>query len=552
MNSEAKNCQNCKKNFTIEPEDFSFYEKIKVPPPLWCPDCRNERRMLYRNFKTLYKRNSDLSGEPMISMYAPDAPYTVYESAEWWSDSWDAISYGMDVDFSRLFFNELNELFKKVPRTALVRINCVNSDYVNMAIGSTNCYLCFGCVENEDCDYGHIIWNSRDTIDNLYLFKSESCYECIDCLSSNKLFYSQECEGCADSIGLFDCRSCTDCIGCVGLIGKSYHVFNQQVDKETYKQIKNEMMPLTPEKISIILAKREELRRNLPQRSFFGSHNNDVSGNHIYNSHNIHHSFDIKGGEDSKYVYTVRNAVDTYDGSFSVTLDSCYEALNCVGKNIYFSHLCIDSHDIMYSDSCFNCHELFGCFGLRNKSYCILNKQYSKDEYYELRDKLIEFLSQKGEFGSFFPTFMSPFAYNESIVNEYVERSEEEALEFGSQWKHDIPSTMGQGTMEWNALPENPEEYDESLTTEIFTCEACEKNYRLIPREIAFYRRMGIVIPRECFNCRHAKRMHARFPRTLYDGVCAHCGTVIRTPYDKDKQSLYHLFCEHCYQQEVV
>jgi hypothetical protein len=30
---ETKICQNCKKNFIIEPDDFGFYEKIKVPPP---------------------------------------------------------------------------------------------------------------------------------------------------------------------------------------------------------------------------------------------------------------------------------------------------------------------------------------------------------------------------------------------------------------------------------------------------------------------------------------------------------------------------------------
>jgi len=48
-NSEIKNCQNCKKDFTVEPEDFNFYEKIKVPPPTFCPECRLVRRMLWRN-----------------------------------------------------------------------------------------------------------------------------------------------------------------------------------------------------------------------------------------------------------------------------------------------------------------------------------------------------------------------------------------------------------------------------------------------------------------------------------------------------------------------
>ena len=41
MNSETKNCQNCHTNFVIVPDDFSFYEKIKVPTPTFCPATNN-------------------------------------------------------------------------------------------------------------------------------------------------------------------------------------------------------------------------------------------------------------------------------------------------------------------------------------------------------------------------------------------------------------------------------------------------------------------------------------------------------------------------------
>ncbi len=36
MDSEIKVCQSCKAQFTVEPDDFAFYETIKVPPPTWC------------------------------------------------------------------------------------------------------------------------------------------------------------------------------------------------------------------------------------------------------------------------------------------------------------------------------------------------------------------------------------------------------------------------------------------------------------------------------------------------------------------------------------
>ena len=49
MKSETKQCQNCKKDFIIEPDDFGFYEKIKIPPPTFCPECRMQRRLAWRN-----------------------------------------------------------------------------------------------------------------------------------------------------------------------------------------------------------------------------------------------------------------------------------------------------------------------------------------------------------------------------------------------------------------------------------------------------------------------------------------------------------------------
>src|SRR3989344_6089896 len=78
MNQEIKTCQNCKQNFTIDPEDFAFYDKIKVPAPTWCPECRMVRRMNWRNERVLYHRKSQATGKDIISMFAPDKPINVY------------------------------------------------------------------------------------------------------------------------------------------------------------------------------------------------------------------------------------------------------------------------------------------------------------------------------------------------------------------------------------------------------------------------------------------------------------------------------------------
>ncbi|RJQ29316.1 hypothetical protein C4571_01660, partial [Candidatus Parcubacteria bacterium] len=78
MNSEAKTCQNCKNQFTIEAEDFGFYKRIGVPPPTWCPECRIVRRMFFRNERSLYRRKCDLCEKGILSMYPEGALFPVY------------------------------------------------------------------------------------------------------------------------------------------------------------------------------------------------------------------------------------------------------------------------------------------------------------------------------------------------------------------------------------------------------------------------------------------------------------------------------------------
>ena len=104
MNSETKTCQNCQKNFIISPADFSFYEKMKVPAPILCPDCRFKRRATYRNERTLYKSVCKLCGKSVVTMYNPKGPYTIYCNECWWSDKWDQLESGRDYDFSKPFF----------------------------------------------------------------------------------------------------------------------------------------------------------------------------------------------------------------------------------------------------------------------------------------------------------------------------------------------------------------------------------------------------------------------------------------------------------------
>ena len=112
-------CRQCSAVFEITPDDLAFYDaisptfagkKFPVPPPTLCPECRFQLRLMMRNDRHLYHRKSSLSGRQIISIYAPEKTFPVYDQSEWWSDSWDGRSYGRDMDFQKPFWEQLQEL----------------------------------------------------------------------------------------------------------------------------------------------------------------------------------------------------------------------------------------------------------------------------------------------------------------------------------------------------------------------------------------------------------------------------------------------------------
>ena len=144
-------------------------------------------------------------------MYSPDKPYKVYEQSEWWSDKWDATSYGRGFDFSRGFFDQLNELMIDVPHFNLSNASPENSDYCNTTTGMKDCYLVFNSTFSQDCHYSKGLSKCNDVIDCLKLYESEHCYMCIDSKGCYDCRYLRSCDGCRDSQHCVNCDGCKNC-----------------------------------------------------------------------------------------------------------------------------------------------------------------------------------------------------------------------------------------------------------------------------------------------------------------------------------------------------
>ncbi len=542
------NCKQCHSGFEITDSDRQFYEKLDVPDPTMCPDCRMQRRLTFRNFFNLYHRKCDLTGKRILSMYDQGTTFPVFDLHEWWTDKWDPLDYGLEVDFSKSVFDQLKTLHDTVPRMGIMNQQCENTDYCNLSLNSRNSYLVFGNVENEDCCYGHVVWRSKNCFDCLYVEQSDFCYECVDCFRCNNLSFSQNCENCSDSKFLVDCVSCRDCFGCVGLKNKQYYIFNESYSKEEYEQKMKELNCGDRAVVNSVKNRLAELVDGHKVKSFHGFNCENVTGDYLYNCKNVFDSYDVKNSEDVRYCTTVGSFKDAYDCNYSPgTVELSYNCVAVIGFQLRNCHTCVYGSNLDYSDHCFNCKDCFGCVGLKSKQYCIFNKQYSKEEYEKLVPKIIEYMKSTGEWGEFFPADFSPFAYNETMANDYCTLSKEEAVRLGWRWK-DMQIQNNNKKSEYT-IPNNIKDVGDDILKQILECEKSGKPYKIIPQELTFYRQQNLPIPRLCPDQRHADRMALRNPRHLLDRKCAKCKKNIKTTYSPDRPEV--VYCEQCYLKEV-
>ena len=567
MNKENKQCQNCKKDFAIEPDDFGFYEKIKVPPPTWCPECRMIRRLMWRNEHSLFRRpNGENNSETLISVFHPDTKFITYDKEMWWSDKWDACDYGMDYDFSKPFFEQFKTLMEKVPHLALSDSKSVNSRFCNVSVEMKNSYLIsagWGC---EDSMYCNRISRCKFTHDSYICYSSEFGYENVYCRGSNKLFFSRESENCIESYFLYDCRNCQNCILCTNLRNKNYCIENVQYSKEEYDKKKKELKINTRLGIEEAKKKFEELWQNAFHKHLKLVNTSNVIGDNVFNSRNCYYVFDLEGeAENVKYAnWGTKVLKDAYDvgpgcGDRSELI---YEGISTgvANNKLFFNAIVWYSNNIYYSFMLNNCRDCFGCAEMNGKQYCILNKQYTKEEYEELVPKIIEqmkkmpYVDKQGRsygFGEFFPPEISPFAYNETCAQDYFPIDKKIAKEKGYLWREYV-SGVYKTTIKGKDLPQSIAEVDDSILDQVIECEITKKPFKILEQELNFYRRLDLPLPSIHPDERHNRRLKLRNPMILRKRMCYFGDKEIDTTYLPESEGgPEKVVCTEHYKKEI-
>ena len=586
MNSENGACQSCGSEFLIEPIDFAFYVKIGVPPPTFCPRCRLQRRITARNERTLYRDTCDLCKKQMVSMYSSEKPFTVYCRECWYSDRWDPIEYGRPYDFGKPFFSQWRELIEAVPRLNLVQIRgSVNSDYANFTVDVKDIYLSQSVLYSENVYYSRSVDYSKDCFDNFNINHSEVVYETMDSSRNARSSFLVRSRSCIDSMFLFDCVNCQECFMSANLRNGRYVFRNEQLSKEEYKKRLGATETGNYEVLEGLKREFSDIRLGALHKFANVTKSVDCIGDNIENSREAQHCFDIGECDRIKWVIRSFGSKEVYD-VYGTKAELLYEG-TASGLDSYNNRVLLFGdgvRDSSYVEWCKQSSHLLGCTGLKKKEYCILNKQYSKEEYGEVLKKIMAhidampYVDAKGRtyrFGDASPIELGLFAYNETLAQEYFPLTKEEAGKQGYPWKEEELRSHAP-TFESETLPANIKDAPDSIVDEIIGCASCGRAYRILKQELVFMRRINIALPRKCPECRHKDRFSLRNPLELWKRGCACPGGQIQNnesravrkntavhfhgegPCQNEFQTSYAperpevVYCGECYEGEVL
>jgi len=442
----------------------------------------------------------------MISRFPESTRAHVVPKREFYAMRDELSQYGADYKNTESFFEQFGQLLSSTPLPSMIECFATeNSEYCDIAAGCKNAYLGFTifnncenvCYSADIKDNSHNVFNSMTVWDG-----NDNIYQSTGVFSSQQIFYSKYITSCFNIWFSSNLRGCQECLFCDGLENQSYCIANVRYEKEEYLTRKEEL-----------LAKKHNfaLRHQEVNKKAINFATERCSGNMITQSNNIeegHFVYRVQEGKNLFSVWSAHGNSHFYDvidaGSphgnhyYAVQWAGGWEHIYCSvsinwWSNVYYSY---------YLDHCNYC---LGCVGLINKEYCILNKQYSRDEWLTKVEQIFSQMHIQWVLGRFFPPSLNPFFFNDTAAALIGEFKKEELIAEWYLWrdeeiKVDIP--------EWMELVESKDlnSYESNKSWQWFIDPSILKKvirdqdgncYRIVKIEYDFLMKFGLPLPRE-------------------------------------------------------
>ena len=353
-------------------------------------------------------------------------PIVYEESRDTFLNKW------INYDFDKTFFENYLDLKKIMPLlSALVYENSENSNFAEGVWMSKNVYLSFIVISGcENILYTFYTQdNVKNTLNSLMVWdNSENVYFWAWIIKWFNVFYSKYI--CNSNNIWFSTNLvwCSECIFCDWLENQSYCINNKKLEKDLYFEEKNRILQI---KHSFF-----DYYKNLNQNWMnLWSENIDWMFNTFSkNIKNWYFNYRLENWKNVVFVWDKdgrRNVMDSIC-SDQVWHWDIYACSNLwTSENVYCCD-CIIWQSLYYCFDCLSCSFCLWCIWLKNKSYCILNKQYTKEEWYKKAEEIFSQMEKDWILWKFFPWELNPFYFNDTMAYLIDDSFTKEEVE--NQW----------------------------------------------------------------------------------------------------------------------
>ena len=180
----------------------------------------------------------------------------------------------------------------------------------------------------------------------------------------------------------------------------------------------------------------------------------------------------------------------------------------------------------------------------------ILEGYLTKEEYEILKNKIIEDMKKREEYGQFLPYSMGagPFNFSTSFLY-FSETKKEDILKLGGYWE-DIDESHIEG-MTTKLLPDDIKDVSDIIINKALVCPESGWRFNITQNELIFYKENNIPLPRYHFDVRTKNRLKYMTVLKSYPYSCFYCKNKIEAYY-LPECNYEKIACEDCYKQNIA
>jgi len=534
-------------------EEIEWYRKFNVPPATLSPVTRLKMLLGFATGISIWWNKDCKTNEPILSFMHPDIPIPCMNDKDWWVSDF---SHDQAIDLDQPFFDQMRTLIQKTPYCASRDDGSNQNSICVDVLKSEDLYMAFGGNECRRLTYAALFFDAEDSIDVTNIWKSRECFRCNRASKCHKCFACLECFDCINCNFLFDSRNCEDCFGGANLRNSKYVFFGEQLSKEEYQKRITEIDLSCSDQWNKYWNQFVDILEN--NAAWPENFNNDAKGSNGDYLDKVARCKDCYWFETSTDMYKCWVGDSMEDSAFCTWSgwgSDCYMSNGLVKvKKVMFSDQTWNSINVEYCYNCHNCEFCFGCAGLQRKKYCIYNKQYTEEEYWKRVDELKCVMLDRGEYGEWFPSDLSPMGMQFSMGAEFLDYSEQEIKQLGGL-RFDpnkgivlAPQKVdASNAVSIEQIPDCLSEVDsDKLVGKPIYDPELDRPYSVLPREFEFYQKQGLPFPREHFITRLRNLLRSSNIPLTESTTCQACDKKI-TVHKNQMFPKRKVYCRECY-----